>query len=687
MTRTRRTAPAVKQTAQGESASGFAPEKSHIRSLLGRTQGAALKPNLRSTMEMRFRHDFSRVRVHTGRRAAQVATWLGAQAFTVGHDVVFGAGHYAPGTTLGRQLIAHELTHVVQQAHSRTAPRRLVNRPEDAAERQARDVERASVPFHGLLAVPSAVIQRQKAATASKPVVVWDPGAKVWRIVLTGVPGAPRGEVGVGFIRPPSGKKGAKPVVTGGAGQGEANVHIQLPEGIRMQDVTLHKGLHQSFAKSGVGVAEYAPPMSAPREERPGTHPLEMGDDASPGFGEVPWDASAPFPTVKIQPIRPSVAPAPKGFIANIFKFQQQVQRALGVQRHPTAFERTLYTEDKVELKNPNNAYPYERDAKDVRPVGDPQTGDIIGYVYESGGFTQIVDLNGIIVQQGEVPIESSLIQADDLLLPFSFVSKRLGLAALKGGAVLLRGTAQKVANPVLRHLRAVAVASMLGSAEAAPMLGGKLSVKPLIALENKVSKEVAEGGAEMLSKEVAGEGASLHTAADEAFDTSFHATFSQQATQQGLYQTTQRLVRGNLGERLAAEALAEEGHQILIYKPSILGTNQGGIDIVSLVDDVVYFVDNKALTRSGNVSSVTALTTNFSKNLTAVRGELAAALADTNRSAAERALLQKALDSIDARTYVRAVTNANVAPDSKILTGVTAGLAQKGIRFIDVVR
>lgn len=65
--------------------------------------------------EPRFRHDFSQVRVHTDTRAAESARALNARAFTLGSNIVFGAGLYEPETSRGRRLIAHELTHVVQQ--------------------------------------------------------------------------------------------------------------------------------------------------------------------------------------------------------------------------------------------------------------------------------------------------------------------------------------------------------------------------------------------------------------------------------------------------------------------------------------------------------------------------------------------------------------------------------------------
>jgi hypothetical protein len=66
-------------------------------------------------MEQRLGHDFSRVRLHSGAEAEQSAEDVDAEAYTIGHDIVFGAGRFAPGTSRGRWLMAHELTHVVQQ--------------------------------------------------------------------------------------------------------------------------------------------------------------------------------------------------------------------------------------------------------------------------------------------------------------------------------------------------------------------------------------------------------------------------------------------------------------------------------------------------------------------------------------------------------------------------------------------
>jgi outer membrane protein OmpA-like peptidoglycan-associated protein len=77
--------------------------------------GQPLDPDTRTFMEPRFGHDFSRVRVHTDTRAGESARAVNALAYTLGQDVVFGAGQYAPETTAGKRLLAHELAHTVQQ--------------------------------------------------------------------------------------------------------------------------------------------------------------------------------------------------------------------------------------------------------------------------------------------------------------------------------------------------------------------------------------------------------------------------------------------------------------------------------------------------------------------------------------------------------------------------------------------
>ncbi|HST11227.1 MAG TPA: DUF4157 domain-containing protein [Terriglobales bacterium] len=93
------------------SAPGIAP--GIVEEVLGST-GHSLDAGTRTFMEERLGRDFSNVRVHTDMRAAESARAVDALAYTVGRDVVFGAGQYEPATVEGKSLLAHELTHVAQ---------------------------------------------------------------------------------------------------------------------------------------------------------------------------------------------------------------------------------------------------------------------------------------------------------------------------------------------------------------------------------------------------------------------------------------------------------------------------------------------------------------------------------------------------------------------------------------------
>lgn len=96
------------------SPSGSASAPANVGSVL-RSSGQALAPESRTFFESRLGFDFSGVRVHTNVAAQQSALEMGALAYTLGHDIVFGAGQFAPWTDRGRRLLAHELTHVIQQ--------------------------------------------------------------------------------------------------------------------------------------------------------------------------------------------------------------------------------------------------------------------------------------------------------------------------------------------------------------------------------------------------------------------------------------------------------------------------------------------------------------------------------------------------------------------------------------------
>jgi Domain of unknown function (DUF4157) len=117
------------------------------------TAGHPLDQPTRAVMETHFKHDFSSVRVHTDPAAASRAQTDGAQAYTAHPDIVFGPGQYRPQLPDGQALIAHELTHIVQQQTGRAAG--IQRRPpsmdvDDPLEREANEREgRFRKPGHG----------------------------------------------------------------------------------------------------------------------------------------------------------------------------------------------------------------------------------------------------------------------------------------------------------------------------------------------------------------------------------------------------------------------------------------------------------------------------------------------------------------------------------------------------------
>jgi len=137
---------------------------SPVHDVVGSGGGAPLDEQTRSTMESAFGTSFGDVRVHTDERASRSAESVGANAYTVGSDVVFRAGQFDPGTASGQRTIAHELAHVVQQSQGPVdgtdAPGGIrVSDPSDRFERAADQTASqvmAAVPATSQPAAPAA---------------------------------------------------------------------------------------------------------------------------------------------------------------------------------------------------------------------------------------------------------------------------------------------------------------------------------------------------------------------------------------------------------------------------------------------------------------------------------------------------------------------------------------------------
>ncbi len=107
-------------------------DDSDISAQIGSTRGggSSMDKATKSEMESGFGHDFSNVRIHTGNQAAQMNQSLGAKAFTTGNDIFFNEGQYQPDSKEGKRLLAHELTHTLQQgASGKNIQKKTLNNP------------------------------------------------------------------------------------------------------------------------------------------------------------------------------------------------------------------------------------------------------------------------------------------------------------------------------------------------------------------------------------------------------------------------------------------------------------------------------------------------------------------------------------------------------------------------------
>jgi len=178
------------QTLQAKPASASEPASKGTPPIVHevlRSGGQPLTPEVLALMETRFGHGFGHVRVHTDSRAAESVRAVHALAYTVGRDVVFGAGQYAPATGRGQRLLAHELAHVVQQRSATPHPESV--RIGDAAAPHEREAD----------AVAEQVLRGE-----TPPALNATPVALHASVVEESCPPQPMGDPRKGRERPPS---------------------------------------------------------------------------------------------------------------------------------------------------------------------------------------------------------------------------------------------------------------------------------------------------------------------------------------------------------------------------------------------------------------------------------------------------------------------------------------------------
>jgi hypothetical protein len=144
---------AMRKSAPESSPSHESEIPSSVHEVL-KTPGEPLATQARAVFEPRFGHDFTRVRVHADPAAAESAQQIAAHAYTVGEHVVFGAGQYQPATPAGRKIIAHELTHVIQQR----AAGSVAVRPARISDPHSLEERQAEAAAEGVLTEPSLTV-------------------------------------------------------------------------------------------------------------------------------------------------------------------------------------------------------------------------------------------------------------------------------------------------------------------------------------------------------------------------------------------------------------------------------------------------------------------------------------------------------------------------------------------------
>ncbi len=136
----------LRKKGNGKSPSEAPPVVSEV---LHSDSGKSLDLDTRSFMETRFGHDFSQVRIHDSPRAAMSAGAVQAQAYTAGNHIVFNSGRYDPATRAGKELLAHELTHIIQQTGRGAATIRRLGANPSCTPAQTRQIHQAIFDARG----------------------------------------------------------------------------------------------------------------------------------------------------------------------------------------------------------------------------------------------------------------------------------------------------------------------------------------------------------------------------------------------------------------------------------------------------------------------------------------------------------------------------------------------------------
>jgi hypothetical protein len=185
-----------------------------------RSPGQPLSASTRTFFEPKFGHDFGKVRIHTDDKATESARAINARAYTTDQNIVFGSGEYDTRSPEGKRLLAHELTHVVQQSHRPVTASYTLNETGDSFERSADETadrllaqnESAERIMTFKVSPPVSLIQRQIGTPADPKIqgmftIIVEPESGRAELRASGPEDAPVvGSPTIGIRRDPSGQ-------------------------------------------------------------------------------------------------------------------------------------------------------------------------------------------------------------------------------------------------------------------------------------------------------------------------------------------------------------------------------------------------------------------------------------------------------------------------------------------------
>ena len=460
------------------------------------TPGRPLDPAVQSEMEARFARDFSPVRIHTDGQAAASAMALGAKAYTIGSQVVFGAGRYAPLTAAGKRLLAHELTHVVQQ--SRGGPPPALDAGSPLEQDAARAAEHAVSGHEAPVAV----------AGASGPGIARDQDDNLpfWQRTLNPLynkalqvlpqPLAQKAEEANEYARQLVERHHVSDEQLNAAVQAAAPVLEPLATALGVK-TPITPASAKSDPKKTVWLGR--PPASVQAQRRkearqaaadlkrddplalPPPEPWNQGDAAS-GYTLDDFLRQDPPPTdfeAKIRSGKPfthTISPQPK----------VDPRRGIWIGRRPTDEEMKhmafsgvgSLAGTSIGVPDPERRWDLKLTADDVMPIRDPKTHELKGYRVAIGDTRVELDRNGnpLNVYGVERPLETPVVDPIDVALIAVDLGPLVAKGVVAGGKALaevgatagLRGTSrvgtEEGARVALKKEAAAAADDLAGS-------------------------------------------------------------------------------------------------------------------------------------------------------------------------------------------------------------------------------